>query len=185
MRWFRRLWSGPDWSDAPERLIDMPTVRDPSPELLRRLRALDARAEVVYVGEGRWWVGRVKPDSARRATGRRMALAIRKGDGLYGPSQWPQLRQALLMAQGFGLVVDKTIQGEPDAILVREFRLAMYVERGGTYLSDEERQQESTRRDRIRENRVRERDLAKWLYARSPYGRGNPAPVAVSTRRSA
>lgn len=184
MRWFRRF-VGRDDPDLPERLIDVPAFRDPSPELLRRLRALDARAEVVYVGEGRWWVGRVKTDSARRATGRRMALAIQKGDALYGPSRWPELRQALLMAQGFGLVVDVTVQGEPDAILVREFGLAMYVEQGGTYLSDEERAIESHRRDLIRENRVRERDLAKWLYGRSPHGRGNPAPVAFSKRRSA
>lgn len=185
MRWFRRLWGRPEGADGPDRLIDLPAFRDPSPELLRRLRALDARAEVVYVGEGRWWVGRVKTNSARRATGRRMAAAIQAGDGLYGPTRWPELRQALLMAQGFGLVVDKTIRGEPDAILVREFAIALYVERGGTYLSEEDRQQESARRDRIRENRVRERDLAKWLYARSPHGRGNPAPVAFFTRRSA
>jgi hypothetical protein len=112
-----------------------------------------------------------------------MALAIKEGDGFAG-DRWPELRQALLMAQGFGLVVDVTVQGEPDAVLVREFALAMYVERGGTYLSDEEQQQESRRRDRIREHRVRERDLSRWLYSRSPYGRGNPW-VSMSPRRLA
>jgi hypothetical protein len=145
---------------------------------------MDDRAEVVYVGQGRWWVGRVKPNSPRRATGRQLALAIREGDG-FGGDQWPELRQALLMAQGFGLVVDVTVQGEPDAVLVREFALAMYVERGGTYLSDEEQQHQRRRRDRISEHLIRERDLSKWLYSRSPYGRGNPWVSMSTARRSA
>lgn len=170
-----------------DRLIDVSAVREPSPELLHRLRQIDPRAEVVYVGQGRWWVGRVKPDSARVPTGRRMLAAIRAGDGFPDdpgtPSdRWPELRQALLMAQGFGLVCDVTVYGEPDALLVREFELAMYVERGGEFVSDEEREWERRRRDRIRENRIRDRELTKWLYKRSPNGRGNPW-VSMSTDR--
>lgn len=185
-----KLWSllsgAGRWPDPPERLIDLPVLREPTPHLLRRLRALDHRAEVVYAGDGRWWVGRVKTDSARRATGRRMALAIQQGDGLYGPTRWPELRQALLMAQGFGLVVDVRVQGEPDAILEKEFALALYVERGGAFLSDEERAREAARRDRIRENRIRDRELTRWLFARSPLGRANPwVSQYTGARRSA
>lgn len=161
------------------RLIDVQAVREPSPELLHRLRQIDPRAEVVYVGQGRWWVGRVKTNSARIAVGRRMLVAIRGGDDLPDEpgtpgDRWPELRQALLMSQGFGLVCDVTVYGEPDALLVREFELAMYVEGGGQFVSDEEREWESRRRDRIRENRIRDRELTRWLYKRSPHGRGNP-----------
>lgn len=116
-----------------------------------------------------------------------MVVAIQGGDGFPDepgkPSdRWPELRQALLMSQGFGLVCDVTVYGEPDALLVQEFELAMYVERGGQFVSDEEREWESRRRDRIRENRIRDRDLTKWLYARSPHGRANPW-VSMSNQR--
>jgi hypothetical protein len=175
---------------VPDRLIDLPAVRDPSPGLLHRLRAIDWRAEALYVGEGRWWVGRVKTDSARRPVGRRMVVAIQAGDGLPNepgtPSdRWPELRQALLMAQGFGLVCDVTVQGEPDARLVGEFELAMYVERGGQFVSDEERAWESRHRDRIRENRIRDRELTKWLFSRHEYGRGNTWMSMHNERRFA
>jgi hypothetical protein len=118
-----------------------------------------------------------------------MVVAILEGDGFPDepgePSdRWPERRQALLMCQGFGLVCDVTVYGEPDALLIREFELAMYVERGGQFVSDEEREWESRRRDRILENRVRDRDLTKWLFKRHPYGRGNPW-VSLTGRRSA
>src|SRR5574341_1372003 len=163
-----------DWPDQPERLIDVPAVREPSAELLHRLRQIDSRAEVIYVGQGRWWVGRVKADSARRPVGQQMLAAIMAGDGFPDEpgtetDRWPELRQAMLMAQGFGLVCDVTVYGDPDARLVREFELAMYVERGGQFVSEEEREWQSRRRDRIRENRIRDRDLTKWLYKRSPH----------------
>lgn len=184
MRLFRWLFrSRSDSSDLPERLIDIPTFRDPSPELLRRLRVYDPRAEVVYAGQGRWLVGRVKTNSPRRATGRRMALAIKAGDG-FPSDRWPELRQALLMAQGFGVVVDVTMQGEPDGRLVNEFALAMHVEQGGRYLSPDEQQRASNSRDHVREQQTRERDLGRWLYSRSPHGRGN-AWVSYTTRRTA
>jgi len=178
MRWFRRLRGSDEWPDPPERLIDVPALRDPSPDLLRRLREIDPRAEVIYVGNGRWWVGRVKANSPRRAIGRRMALAIRNGDGhpwrIGDRDRWPELRQALLMAQGFGLVVDVTVQGEPDARLVREFAIAMHVEQGGSYRSPEAIREEEAKRKQERDRRDRERELLHWIYDRSPAGRGNP-----------
>jgi hypothetical protein len=94
---------------------------------------------------------------------------------------WPAYRQALLMAQGFGLVVDETIQGEPDGILVREFEKALYVERGGQLETDATRA-EQARQDRLKANQDRERQLYRWLHARSPHGRGNPMVGAGSNQ---
>lgn len=170
-----------------ERLIDIPgQVREPSPDLLRRLREIEPRAEVLYVGAGRWWLGRVKTESARCHAGRQMAARIREGDGHplkedWSPvgGRWAALRQALLMSQGFGLVSEVQVDGEPDARIVEELRRAKFVEQGGVLESEEAAAEESVRRDRIRENKVRERELAKWLWSRSKYGRGNPAPVSV------
>lgn len=163
--------------DHPLRLIDLPgQFREPSLELLRRLRAVDSQAEVVYVGAGRWWVGRVKEAPHRRARGRRMVERLQESDGFpWAPGEyWPQLRQGLLMAQGFGLVVDELIQGEPDAKLVHEFTVAMWVERGGVLKTDATRVAQALRRDRLKAQADQERQIYRWLHSRSANGRGNP-----------
>jgi hypothetical protein len=175
MRWLR--WRNgkcaDDW-DRPERLIDVPATRDPSPELLRRLRAIDPQAEVIYIGNGRWWLGRVKPNSPRRAIGRRMALAIRQGDGFPweqdGTSRWPELRQALLMAQGFGLLAEVNVQGEPDAALVATMERVL-TQRDTPTEPDPD---EVAKTAAAAERQIRDRELLHWLYDRSPYGRANP-----------
>jgi hypothetical protein len=144
--------------------------------LLERLRALDARAEVLYVGGGRWWVGRVKPAPERRARGRRIVLRAMEDDwyGVDPADYWATYRQGLLMAQGFGLVVDLTIQGEPDARLVREFAIAMWVERGGILRDTDDVLAEAARQARLKAEMEADRERYRWLYRRSAKGRGNP-----------
>ena len=160
---------GSDLSGPPERLIDIPETREPSPDLLRRLRELDSRAEVVYVGNGMWYVGRVKPDAPRRITARREILNLRESDGFPDEERWPKLRQALLKEQGFGVVVREKIQGEPDDILVAEFTRAMFVERGGV-IDNEEKRAKRARRSRQRDRAQWEKDKVKQAYFS---GRGN------------
>ncbi len=149
MKWWKRLfggWSRDSLDHSPKRLIDIPEFREPSPNLLRQLRALDHRAEVVYAGQGVWYVGRVKPESPRRILARREILSLRVEDGFPDVGRLPELRQAILKEQGFGLVVwtdgkegrPKPIYGEPDAILVKEFEMAMFVERGGVIETEED-----------------------------------------------
>jgi hypothetical protein len=189
------------------RLIDLPgQLREPSDDLLGRLRAIDPLAEVVYVGNGRWWLGRVKTDSARCAAGRRM-LAGLMADTEPLPlgrvereaalrQREASLLQARLMSQGFSLT-SEIVAHEADDRLVEELRRAKYVEQHSKPsdfatpesaralwlrlgLNPEAAAEEEARRDRIRENKVRERDLAKWLWSRSPLARANPAPVTVA-----
>ncbi len=172
MRWFnriKRLLGGSDFSGPPERLIDIPEIREPSPDLLRLLREVDSRAEVVYVGNGMWYVGRVKSDAPRRITARREILNLRESDGFPDEERWPKLRQALLKEQGFGVVVRETIQGEPDDILVAEFTKAMFVERGGV-IDTADKRAKRARRSRQRDRLQRDKDLTKEAYFR---GRGN------------
>lgn len=171
-RWLRGLLVPDRWPSPPERLIDLPgQLREPSADLLRRLRELDPRAEVVYVGEGRWWVGRVKQNVPRIQRGRAMAVRILDGDGLYDEfgqpvSQWPELRQALLMAQGFGLADEVRVQGEPDDKIVAVFREFTAGERG-------HRIDPVVRKARNRRISDIERELYTWLFKRSPKGRGD------------
>ena len=169
MKWWRWLFGGRDWPDPPERLIDIPESREPSPSLLLRLRQMDLRAEVVYVGNGVWWVGRVKPESPRRISARRQILSLREPDGFPDTERLPELRQARLQEQGFGLVVRKRIQGEPDDMLVAEFRKAMYVERGGE-IDNDEKKLARARIGRQRDTAQWERDKTHELFFR---GRGN------------
>lgn len=168
-----------------DRLIEVPgQVCEPSADLLRRLREVDPQAEVLYLGEGRWWLGRVRADSARRPVGRAWALRVREGDGFpFDEARWAALRHALLLAQGWSPISEVTVRGEPDGVLVEELRRARFVERGGALEDEEELAAESARRDRIRENKVRERDMAKWLFSRSPNGRGNPWVSQYTGRR--
>lgn len=169
------------------RFIDIPgQLREPGPDLLRRLREHEPRAEALYVGAGRWWLGRVKTDSARRQPGREMAALARAGDGYaladdWEPTgdRWHALRQGLLMSQGFGFLSEVVVRGEPDARLVEELRRLMYAERGGVIENEAAKAEEDARRRRVNENRVRERDTLKWLWARHPGARGNPRPVSV------
>ncbi len=169
MKWWRKLLGGSDYSGPPERLIDIPEIREPSPALLRRLRELDSRAEVVYAGNGVWLVGRVKPDSQRRIAARAEILHIKESDGFPDNDRGPNLRQAMLKEQGFGYVVRETIQGEPDDILVAEFTKAMFVERGGV-IDNAEKRAKRARRSRQRDRLQRDKDLTKEAYFR---GRGN------------
>lgn len=178
MRWWRKLLGGSDkYPDPPERLIDIPEFREPSPDLLRRLRALDPRAEVLYAGKGVWYVGRVKTDSRRRIDARREILSLRVEDGFPDVGRLPELRQAILKEQGFGLVVwtdgkegrPKPIYGEPDAILVREFEMAMFVERGGVIETIEDKLAKAVRSAQ-HEQTYWDRDQTKKAYFR---GRGN------------
>jgi hypothetical protein len=169
---------------SPARLIDIPgQERQPSAELLHRLRALDTRAEVLYTGHGHWLLGHVNEGmdrGARVRMGQRMALRVRAGDGYaFTEDRWAALRQGLMYAQGFHVISDLEIQGEPDGQLVEELRRCLFVENGGVLETPRALAEQAALRDRQRERQVRERDMVHWLWGRSVYGRGNPAPVTV------
>jgi hypothetical protein len=105
-----------------------------------------------------------------------MILRARDEDwfGVEPHEYWVTLRQGLLMAQGFGLVVDMTIQGEPDARLVQEFELAMWVERGGQFKDTDDVLAEAARQARLKDEADADRQRYRWLYRRSAKGKGNP-----------
>lgn len=169
---------GDSWPDPPERLIGIPEIREPSADLLRRLRTLDSRAEVVYLGNGVWLVGRVRTESRRRIDARSEILSLRVEDGFPDTGRLPELRQSILKEQGFGQVVrtdgengnPNRIYGEPDAILFREFEKAMCFERAGYKHETEEDEIARARLSRRRDRAQWEKDEVKRVYFR---GRGN------------
>jgi len=181
-----------------DRFIDIPgQLREPSAELLQRLRAIDPYADVVYVGGGHWLLGRVHPVDYSRSSvcrmGRRWVAHIREGDGFFAASEiedldadrlarFRALQHALLRAQGFEILKDVVVHGQPDAVLEYELRRIRYLEQHHLEeLTPEEQQAESDRRSQRNDRRLYERELASRIFHRSPYGRGNPAPVSLAS----
>jgi hypothetical protein len=74
------------------------------------------------------------------------------------------------MAQGFGLLAEVSVQGEPDGALVAALERAVSERRQPVEPDPEELERQAAAAER----RTRERELLSWLYRRSPYGRANP-----------
>lgn len=103
--------------ETPVRLIQMPSERETPPTVLAELRTIHPRAELLYAGNGEWWVGIVTPNRFRYRTGARL-LDRAKGQTDPDPNT---VRVGQLMVQGFGLVARYTV-GDPGRDQVEDFR---------------------------------------------------------------
>lgn len=83
------------------RLVDICTARVAPDHVVRELRAIDRRAELLYVQRGKWWLGLVYSDIPLIQTGRESLCRIKDEGG----ASWPTLRLAQLKAQGFRRVI--------------------------------------------------------------------------------
>lgn len=79
------------------RLVDVWSSRVAPDHVLRELRTIDSRAELVYVQRGKWWLGLVYNNIPLIQAGRRELSRIKDEGG----AAWPTLRLAQLKAQGF------------------------------------------------------------------------------------
>jgi hypothetical protein len=96
--------------------VTVPTERDAPAWVLAGLRAIDPTAEVVYVGEGRWWVGVVAtPNKYRQRFGMRLLRRTRR-------QMRPDpaiVRQGLLACEGFSMVAE--YEGDPNGAWIDDF----------------------------------------------------------------
>ncbi len=106
-----------------ERLIDLPEPRVCPEALLVQLRQVDPAAELIYVGEGEWWLGVVKPNTFRRAQGDHLLAREWRKDQ---PS-WEQIRYGQLMRQGFAFCGTFSFIGEPTSEVVQEFQESTWL----------------------------------------------------------
>lgn len=83
-----------------KRRIDLPALYDPKPSVLRACRQIDPAAELIYIGEGEWWLGVVKPNAHRRRT----AAAILAHEWRKDHPSFENLRLGHLMLQGFSFL---------------------------------------------------------------------------------
>lgn len=170
-----------------KRLIDLPEEHDVAPDwVFDRLREIDPDLEVVCVSPGYWWVGCVKHLAPRVAAGRRaLRLHEKLGHEKSDPSRWPQIRNALLKSQGFGLIGKYRMTGgnEDWGGIIEEIRYADYMHRTYEDGSPEVRAEI----DGVAMEDIRNRAAAnivqnmqadpRYLFKRIL--RGNPAPVPV------
>lgn len=104
-----------------KRLVNIPESRTAPKEVIQRLREIDPAAELVYMGGGRWRLGRVVPSRDRTRKGTLLLMwesrmPAEKQDGT-------NLRIGRLAQQGFGSIAEYQVQGEPGAQIVEDFRL--------------------------------------------------------------
>lgn len=117
--------------------LPTPLGREAPPAILARLREVCPTTHLVYVGDGRWWLGRVWPsDDPRHAAKRREGVAmldnmlaldpLRVG-GASGRNR-TRVLNALLRLHGFEWEREFTLRGEPDGALVEWWRAQHFLE---------------------------------------------------------
>lgn len=107
----------------PRYLVDLPAERYAPPEVRAQLREIDPVAELVCIDGRTWLLGRVAPNRERYELGAYMARL--ELDFPY--PDFGALREAQLLMQGFALVEQYELQGEPDSRIVEDFRRRSYV----------------------------------------------------------
>lgn len=83
------------------RLVDVSTSYVAPDQVVRELRAIDERAELLYVQRGKWWLGLVKENIPLIQMGRDELVRIKDEGG----AMWPTIRLAQLRSQGFQRVI--------------------------------------------------------------------------------
>lgn len=99
--------------------IAFPQSRTAPPALLQQLREIDANAELVYFGAGRWALGVYRPHrQVIAAAARRLAFLSH-----FARATRDDVHGTRLETTGFRPIHWYTIQGEPDGRIVEDFRL--------------------------------------------------------------
>lgn len=110
-------------------LVDVPQARYAPEDTRRRLRELDPTAECVYLGRGRWMVGKVRPNALVRQRAvnmlAKMDLELSQGKKLSEKGK-EKARFALLALQGFRPVAEYHMP-EPDGSVIRDFEQSRWL----------------------------------------------------------
>ncbi len=91
-------------SAAPARLVHIPETQTASPAVLRLLRALHPRLEIVCLSPGLWWIGEVKPTCAAVMAGQQQKRRLRARLKQIGAVRAVSFWKAELMSQGFRML---------------------------------------------------------------------------------
>lgn len=153
------------------RLEQVVGVERTAPTALRhRLKQIEPEAEVVYVGNGKWWLGRMDPHADLAKAGQqKMRVANQATAHRQVTDDTAMLyRVGRLQQEGFRMMAE--YEGEPDGRLVKDLEVADYLwrqastfERWQRSLDEEaEREKDAALKDLTSEDRAKD----AWAYWR-------------------
>jgi len=169
----------------PDPHVTPPTSRLAPEPILTALRDVDPAAELLYLGQGHWALGRCRPTPERYTAAMKMlasAWASARHGAFEEASWYRRLRFARAVREGFAQMEayhppdcdcpnvtahTRLDRGEPDARIVRDFRRAIWRWRRDTQGRDFER-------------RMRQADEARKAAIRAEYA--DPARARAADR---
>lgn len=134
--------------------------------LLIELRKLDQTAELVGLGDGRWWLGRVRPNRIRQKKAQ-VILALQESQTIRRET-WIKHE---LARQGFGFIQEFT--GEPNSRIILAFDYALEAERRDLFdrefkamLRESDGTNHNARRRAILDDKRTSEGASEWRYVR-------------------
>lgn len=108
--------------------------REAPGHVLRALRVIDPTAELIYMGEGRWLLGRLAPSSSIRVAGERLVESCRRAVKGRKPNALDARRYlfAQLRLNGFQPTAEYVFRGSPDSSVVIDQQLMDWMYRHTT-----------------------------------------------------
>lgn len=173
-------------------MIDIPMTRVAPADVVRRLRELDSTVEVIYLGWGRWIVGKMRPTTHTFRIASRMlatywhmpapARATRRGVQRY--------HFALAALQGFRPVHEYT-RRDLDGRIVKDFQESQWrmLHSRGDLVSEWEKEEAADLEQRraLFRDELRAKEVVDYVHT-SNFGRATPSvqssivPVIPTTR---
>lgn len=136
--------------------------------LLQQLKQVDPQAELVYIGDGAWWLGIFKPNQKNQAIG---ANKVKTAQTMTDIPEARRLeRVGRLQQAGFVYITEWVVQGEPDARIARQFQYADWMDKHvvntehrfmAHMAAEKEADKVASRKDLMDEGRA----MDAWRYA--------------------
>lgn len=93
----------------------------------QRLRNIEPAAELIYVGNGKWWVGRMEPHTDLARAGQQKVRAANRltAQREVSPETAMLYRVGRLQQEGFRMLAE--YEGDPDGRMVQDLEVADYL----------------------------------------------------------
>jgi hypothetical protein len=127
--------------------LPIPRVRDADPALLAGLREVDPTTELIYLGEKRWSLMRLRPLNDERIRGAERLLKATLGHSLKPNTDderrwYMRLRQTRMHLLGYTVVSNWEFDGDPDGRVLQDYRYRAWRLRHDQPYDDHEAERE-------------------------------------------
>jgi hypothetical protein len=128
--------------------IPIPRIRDADPALLAGLREVDPSSELIYLGEKRWSLMRMRPLTDERIRGAERLLQATLGHSLKANTEderrwYMRLRATRMHLMGYTVVSNWEFDGAPDARVLQDYRYRAWRLRRDEPYDDPEAEREA------------------------------------------